>query len=39
MRGETLICKDRATRALIVEDADGRVKVVPVPEFIRVACH
>lgn len=38
MRGETLICEGRETRALCVREADGRLKAVPVPEFIRAAC-
>ena len=38
VRGETLICEGRATRALCVKEADGRLKAVPVPEFIRAAC-
>jgi 4-hydroxybenzoyl-CoA thioesterase len=39
MRGETLICEGRATRALCVKQADGRLKAVPVPDFIRAACE
>jgi 4-hydroxybenzoyl-CoA thioesterase len=38
MRGDTLICEGRATRALCVKQADGRLKAVPIPEFIRAAC-
>ena len=38
VRGETLICEGRATRALCVKEADGRLKAVPVPEFVRAAC-
>lgn len=38
MRGETLVCEGRATRALCIKQADGRLKAVPVPEFIRAAC-
>jgi 4-hydroxybenzoyl-CoA thioesterase len=38
VRGETLICEGRETRALCVRDADGRLKAIPVPEFVRVAC-
>ena len=38
MRGEILICEGQATRALCIKQADGRLKAVPVPEFIRAAC-
>jgi 4-hydroxybenzoyl-CoA thioesterase len=39
MRGDDLICEGRETRALCVRDAEtGRIKAVPIPEFIRVAC-
>ena len=37
MRGETLICEGRETRAICVRE-DGRIKSIPVPEFIRAAC-
>jgi len=36
--GETLICEFRATRALCVKQADGKLKAVEVPDFIRAAC-
>lgn len=38
MRGETLICEGRETRALCVREASGQLKAIPVPEFIRAAC-
>lgn len=38
MRGDTLICEGRETRALCVRDASGQLKAVPVPDFIRAAC-
>jgi 4-hydroxybenzoyl-CoA thioesterase len=38
MRGEELICEGRETRALCLREAGGRLKAVPVPEFIMVAC-
>ena len=38
MRGDALICEGRETRALCVREEDGRLKAVPVPEFIRAAC-
>jgi 4-hydroxybenzoyl-CoA thioesterase len=38
MRGDTLICEGRETRALCVKAADGRLKAIPVPDFIRAAC-
>jgi 4-hydroxybenzoyl-CoA thioesterase len=38
MRGDTLICEGRETRALCLKDATGRLKAVEVPEFIRSAC-
>ncbi|WP_175983033.1 acyl-CoA thioesterase [Caballeronia zhejiangensis] len=37
-RGETLICEFRATRALCIKQIDGKLKAVPIPDFIRVAC-
>jgi len=38
MRGDELICEGRATRALCVRVDGGRLKAIPVPEFIRAAC-
>jgi 4-hydroxybenzoyl-CoA thioesterase len=38
MRGDTLICEGQETRALCVRGADGRLKAVPVPDYIRAAC-
>jgi len=38
MRGDTLICEGRETRALCVLDPSGRLKAVPVPDFIIAAC-
>jgi 4-hydroxybenzoyl-CoA thioesterase len=38
LRGDTLICEGRETRALCVLRDDGRPKAVLVPEFIRAAC-
>lgn len=38
MRGDELVCEGRETRALCVRDAEGRLKAVPVPDFIRRAC-
>lgn len=38
MRGDELICEGRETRALCVRDDSGKLKAVPVPEFIRSAC-
>ena len=38
MRGDDLICEGRETRALCVRDDSGKLKAVPVPEFIRSAC-
>jgi 4-hydroxybenzoyl-CoA thioesterase len=38
VRGEDLICEGRETRALCLRDAGGRLKAVPVPEFIMAAC-
>jgi len=37
-RGDELICEGRETRALCVRNDQGRLKAVPVPEFIRAAC-
>ena len=38
VRGEELICEGRETRALCVRQDSGRLKAVPVPDFIRLAC-
>jgi 4-hydroxybenzoyl-CoA thioesterase len=38
MRGETLICEGRETRALCIKEPGGRLKAIPVPDFIREAC-
>ena len=38
MRGDELICDGRETSALCVREDSGRIKAVPVPEFIRAAC-
>jgi len=38
VRGDTLICEGRETRALCVRGADGRLKAVSVPDDIRAAC-
>ncbi len=38
MRGDELIREGRETRALCVRNTDGRIKAVPVPEFIRSRC-
>ncbi len=38
VRGDVLICEGRETRAFCVRDAEGRLKAVPVPDFIRAAC-
>ena len=37
-RGDELICEGRETRALCVRDNSGRLKAVPVPDFIHSAC-
>jgi len=39
LRGSTLICEGRATRALCVKQSDGKLKAVIVPDFIRAACE
>ncbi|MDR5835597.1 thioesterase family protein [Caballeronia sp. LZ034LL] len=39
LRGDTLICEFRATRALCIKQADGTLKAVAIPEFIRAACE
>jgi 4-hydroxybenzoyl-CoA thioesterase len=36
--GDELICEGRETRALCVRQPDGKLKAVPVPDFIRSAC-
>ncbi|MEM5429287.1 acyl-CoA thioesterase [Cupriavidus oxalaticus] len=38
LRGDTLVCEGRETRALCVRQTDGRLKAITVPEFIRAAC-
>jgi 4-hydroxybenzoyl-CoA thioesterase len=38
MRGDQLICEGRETRALCVRDGGGKLKAIPVPEFILSAC-
>lgn len=38
LRGETLICEGRETRALCVRDDSGQLKAIPVPGFILSAC-
>ncbi|WP_076997489.1 thioesterase family protein [Variovorax sp. KK3] len=37
-RGDTLICEGRETRALCLRGSDGRIKAVPVPDFVIAAC-
>ena len=37
LRGETLICEGRETRAFCVRTDDGRLKAVPIPDFVRAA--
>ena len=38
LRGDELICEGRETRALCLRDPGGRLKAIPVPDFIRAAC-
>ena len=38
LRGDTLICEGRETRALCVRQPGGGLKAVPVPEHVRSAC-
>lgn len=35
MRGETLICEARETRAFCALDSDGRLRALPIPPSIR----
>ena len=37
-RGDMLVCEGRETRALCVKEDSGKLKAVPVPEFVRSAC-
>jgi 4-hydroxybenzoyl-CoA thioesterase len=37
-RGDTLVCEGRETRALCLKEESGKLKAVPVPEFVRCAC-
>jgi 4-hydroxybenzoyl-CoA thioesterase len=40
VRGDDLICEGRETRALCVRDeTTGRIKAIPIPDFIRTACR
>ncbi len=39
LREDELICEGRETRALCVMDAVGKLKAVPVPDFIQQACR
>jgi len=39
MRGDELICEGRETRAFCVRDEQGKLKAVPIPDFIRAACE
>lgn len=39
MRGDTLICEGRETRAFCARNAEGRLKALPVPEWIRSLCE
>jgi hypothetical protein len=38
MRGDTLLCECRETRAF-VQRVDGRLKAIPVPEDIKALCR
>jgi 4-hydroxybenzoyl-CoA thioesterase len=41
LRGETLICEGRETRAFVVRDAADadRLRAIPVPDDIRALCE
>ena len=39
MRGDTLICEGRETRAFCALDASGRMRALPVPAWIRERCE
>lgn len=40
MRGDTVLCEGRETRAFVIhpEDAPDRIKAIPVPEDIKALC-
>ncbi len=38
MRGDTLLCEGRETRAFCVREPDGRISAIAVPDFIRERC-
>jgi 4-hydroxybenzoyl-CoA thioesterase len=39
MRGDTLICEGRETRAFCARDATGRLRAIPIPAWIRELCE
>jgi 4-hydroxybenzoyl-CoA thioesterase len=38
LRGNDLVCEGRETRVLCARGDDGKLKAIPVPEFILSAC-
>ena len=38
VRGDTLLCEGRETRAFCTRDAEGRLQSIPVPDGIRALC-
>lgn len=39
MRGDTLICEARETRAFCALDSEGRLRAQPIPPSIRLRCE
>jgi len=38
-RGDTLICEGRETRAFCARDETGRLRAIPIPQWIRDLCQ
>ena len=39
LRGDTLICQGRETRAFCARDETGRLRAIPIPAWIRELCE
>jgi 4-hydroxybenzoyl-CoA thioesterase len=38
MRGDTLLCEGRETRALCVKGPEGGIQAIPIPDWMRERC-
>ncbi len=38
MKGDTLLCEGRETRAFCIHPEGGRLQAIPVPDFIKERC-